>query len=829
VIAPTSAEAELRAEIAELRAQLGEAEDTLRAIRSGEVEALVVDTDHGPQVFALQGLDAESNRFRGQILAQVRDAVIAVDVGQCVTYLNAAAERQYGVVATTTLGCKLTDVYTVRWLHAEDEVEAMTALRERREWRGENIHITRADCEIFVESTVTVSCADDGNPTGMVAVIRDITSRKAEEATLVAREREFRSLADNTPDILTRLDRNLRHVFVNAAVERATGFKPEEFLGRTNRELGMPADVCDLWEAALRDVFDRRHPRSVDFVFDSPHGPRYYASHLVPEFGSDGAVESVLGVARDVTDAQAAEAAVQVSAERLARAQRAGRVGTWDWDLETGRAEWTDEAWRLFGRSAVADGPVTYELFLSCLHPDDRERAVAATTASLAAGRYQDEFRVCYRDGGEAWLESEGEVVRDATGAAIRMLGTVRDSSTRKRAEDVMRVADQRKDEFLATLAHELRNPLAPIRNGLAILLMGGTPELVESVVAMMERQLGHMVNLVDDLLDVSRVRTGKITLRAERVTLREAIDAAVEACRPIISEKSHTLEVELAAEPLAVIGDRTRLMQVVSNLLTNAAKYSPSGSRILVSARREEGEAVIRVTDTGMGIAPDLLPSLWDLFTQVRDTLDKAQGGLGIGLSLVKKLVELHGGAVAAESAGVGQGSTFTVRLPLAAPSDQPDAPSPIENGSALTAPARRRVLVVDDNVDAAASLAMLLQFSGHTTATAHTGAEALAVIPGFQPDIIFLDIGLPAGLDGYEVARRLRADPAMASTLLVALTGWGSEDDRRKSHDAGFDGHLTKPVAPDAVQALIARYTSLLAGGREQRTSADAATGSE
>ena len=667
---------------------------------------------------------------------------------------------------------------------------------------------------------VTVSAVRDpvdGQVVRLLAVSRDITDRKQHEATLVARERELQMLADNTPDILARFDRELRHVFVNAAVEPATGRNREDFLGRTHRELGLPAHLCDHWEAAIRDVFDHGQPKLIDFTLEAPEGTRYYCSRMVPEIGPDGEVEFVLGVTQDVTDAQAAEAAVRVSEERLARAQRAARVGTWDWDIVLGRASWTAEAWQLFGRSADIDGPVTQDLWRSCLHPDDRDRAAAAITAALAAGPYRDEFRIRYRDGREAWLESEGEVIRDNTGAAARMLGTVRDISDRKLALEGLRVADKRKDEFLATLAHELRNPLAPIRTGLSILQMARLPDQAEKVVGMMDRQLGHMVNLVDDLLDVSRVRTGKITLRVERVTVREVVDAAVEACRPSIDEKSHTLEVDLAAKPMWVTGDNTRLVQVVTNLLTNAAKYSEPGARIRLSAASEGGQAVIRVSDTGMGIAPELLPTLWDLFTQVRDTLDKAQGGLGIGLSLVKHLVDMHGGTVTAESAGVGHGSTFTVRLPLAAAADQSAATSSARRGPAPAPLAARRVLVVDDSVDAAELLTMLLQISGHTTATAHSGLDALETARTFTPDIVFLDIGLPDGMDGYEVARRFRADPLMAEIVLVALTGWGSEADKRMSKDAGFDCHLVKPVEADSVEAVIARLcVTPVSGGK-------------
>jgi signal transduction histidine kinase/CheY-like chemotaxis protein len=483
-------------------------------------------------------------------------------------------------------------------------------------------------------------------------------------------------------------------------------------------------------------------------------------------------------------------------------------VGTWDWDIGAGRAVWTDEAWEVFG-PATRDGPVTFDFWLACVHPDDRDRAAATTAAALTGDAYHDEFRVRRSDGSVIWVESDGAVVRDEAGRPVRLLGTVRNVTDRKRAEDALKTADRRKDEFLATLAHELRNPLAPIRNGIQVLRLAGLPAKCAKTVEMMERQLGHLVNLVDDLLDLSRVRSGKITLRSERVTVREAVEAAVEACRHGIDAKGHDLVLELPTAPLVLTADRTRVVQVVANLLTNAAKYSEPGGRIRVTAVREGGEAVVRVSDTGVGIAPELLPTLWDMFTLVRDTLDKAQGGLGIGLALVKTLVEMHGGSVSAESGGVGRGSTFVVRLPLATPATAAAAePTGRTAEAAPAASAGRRILIVDDNVDGAESLAELLRLHGHAARTAHSGPDALTAAAAHRPEIIFLDIGLP-GMDGYEVARRLRADPNTARTVLVALTGWGTEDDRRKTKAAGFDRHLTKPVEGDRVMALLDRAT--------------------
>jgi CheY-like chemotaxis protein len=301
-------------------------------------------------------------------------------------------------------------------------------------------------------------------------------------------------------------------------------------------------------------------------------------------------------------------------------------------------------------------------------------------------------------------------------------------------------------------------------------------------------------------------VRTGKITLRVERSSVREVVQLAIETCATIIEEHAQTLTVALPEEELVLVGDRTRLVQVFANLLSNAAKYSTPGGHIRVTARRDAGEILVQVSDSGVGISADLLPTVWDLFTQVRNTVDKAQGGLGIGLSLVKKLVDLHGGSVTAESAGVGQGSTFSVRLPVAPVVEDNALPVPrVEGDAAVTvSPAGRRVLVVDDNVDAADSQTILLGIAGYTTATAYSGRDAVQCARAFRPDVILLDIGLP-DVDGYEVARQLRADPLTADMVLVALTGWGSDDHKRMSKEAGFDWHLTKPVEAKALTAAL------------------------
>jgi signal transduction histidine kinase len=374
------------------------------------------------------------------------------------------------------------------------------------------------------------------------------------------------------------------------------------------------------------------------------------------------------------------------------------------------------------------------------------------------------------------------------------------------RAEQALKKADQRKDEFLATLAHELRNPLAPIRTGLYILSkMPGADEKSKHLHEIMERQMGQMVKLIDELLEVSRISTGKVVLRRERVDMRAVVSMALEGSQPLVEAGQHTLEVKLLDEPVWVVGDPSRLAQVVSNLVNNAAKYTPNGGRIAVELSRQAGDAVVSVQDNGVGIPPDMLQHVFDMFAQINRTLDRAQGGLGIGLSLVHRLMELHGGSVSAESDGPDRGSTFTIRLPVVAGVSRPKASEPGQRPGALVT-RQIRVLIVDDNIDAAETLAMLLETHGHQTRRAYDAAAGLRAAEEFLPEAVFCDIEM-TGMNGYEVASRLRRNPLHASAVLVAVTGRGTDDDRRRSLGAGFDIHLTKPVSYEAVEQALVR----------------------
>ena len=383
-----------------------------------------------------------------------------------------------------------------------------------------------------------------------------------------------------------------------------------------------------------------------------------------------------------------------------------------------------------------------------------------------------------------------------------------RESAERREAEEALRVADRRKDEFLAMLAHELRNPLAPLRNALEILKRrGASPSMAQEARQMMERQLRQMVRLVDDLLDVSRITTGKLALKTEPVELRDVIRSAVDTAKPLIDARQHALTVAMPDELVCVTADPTRLSQVFSNLLNNAANYTEPGGDIDVRATATAAEVMVSIRDNGIGIAPDMLGPVFQMFAQADESLERVHGGLGVGLTLARHLIELHGGSIEARSAGIGQGSEFIVRLPRVAV-DAKAMPLARRDGVATVAPGQRRILIADDNVDFATSLESILQALGHDVRVTHDGLAALDVAAAFAPQVAFLDIGLP-GRNGYHVARSLRASPRTATCHLVAVTGWGQDDDRRRSREAGFALHLVKPVEPQQIIDIVNEST--------------------
>jgi PAS domain S-box-containing protein len=468
---------------------------------------------------------------------------------------------------------------------------------------------------------------------------------------------------------------------------------------------------------------------------------------------------------------------------------------------------WNASAERLFGYTAAE----AIGRHITIIIPPDRQDEEKEILGRIRAGERVEHFETVRlrKDGQHIHISLTISPVFDESGKVVGASKTARDITDRKKAEEKihslvaqLQQADRRKDEFLALLAHELRGPLAPLRSTLEIIKRtGDTGNGVDETVDTMDRQLGQLVRLVDDLLDVSRITHNKLALSKERVDLARIIGHAVEASLPLAESLGHQLKVTLPSGPIYLEADPARLAQVFGNLLNNACKYTPPGGRISVTAEQAGSEVLVKVNDTGVGIPSDRLTSVFEMFTQIEQSGEGSLGGLGLGLTLVKRLVEMHDGSVSAHSEGPGRGSEFVVRLPVMS------APLPGNGVVPESVPAAkpRRILVVDDNTDAAASLAMLLKISGNEAHTANEGLEAIEVAEAFRPDVVLLDIGMP-NLDGLEVCRRIRAQPWGRDMLMIALTGWGQEEDRRKSKDVGFDHHLVKPVDFPTLVRLLA-----------------------
>jgi PAS domain S-box-containing protein len=519
--------------------------------------------------------------------------------------------------------------------------------------------------------------------------------------------------------------------------------------------------------------------------------------------GVDGSTGRLVGTMRDINAQKEAEIHLREIEERSAFVRLSSGVGFWYCDLPFDVLQWDNLVKAHF--HLPTDAVVTIQTFYERLHAEDREPTRAAIERSIAEHTpYCVDYRTVHPETGAIMhVRAVGRTFYADDGTPIRFDGVTFDVSEQKLAEASLRDADRRKDEFLATLSHELRNPLAPIRNGLEMLRLAGTVESTERVRSMMERQLSQLVRLVDDLLDISRVTSDKLELRRATVTMRSVIDTAVETSGPIIDAAGHEVIIAIPDEPILVHVDVTRMAQIVSNLLNNSARYMRRGGRIWLTVRRSEDMAVVSVADEGIGIPTDMLCRVFEMFTQVERALEKTTGGLGIGLSLVKRLVELHGGTVEARSDGDGQGSEFLVRIPVLEVHHQ--SPARLNTDQEPGALTRHRILVVDDNADAAEALRQLLEFSGQEVTTANDGARAVDMAETFAPDVILLDIGMP-NINGYDTARRILSGSSGKAPVLVALTGLGHEENRAQSKAAGFDHHLLKPVK-------IAELTKLLA----------------
>jgi len=645
-----------------------------------------------------------------------------------------------------------------------------------------------------------------GEIVGVGGVVEEVTERKLAEDAL-RRAHERLALAQRASGCgVWDWEAGQEEVYVSREYRSIYGLPPQarvwfgEWLDRVH-----PDDRGRV-RAARDFLFHQGGEWSEEFRILHPQtGERWVSSQGELIRDARGEPARFSGITVDITERKRGEARLRESEERfrwiVQRAPIPVFVHALDGEiLEMSRAVTELTGWT---REDLPDARAWYGKGRRV--PDERlDETLAEVHRRFAVNEPVQTDVVVWTKHGEQrkWLFHRSEVKRLADGRPF-LTSMAIDITEREKADQALREADRRKDEFLAMLAHELRNPLAPIRNAVELLKVPGVQLDTSGLTAILERQLVHLVRLVDDLLDVSRVTRGKIELKREATDLREVVGHAIEVVQPQVAERRQVLKVDLPPQPAMVFADPTRLIQVVLNLLGNASKFSPVGGRIVLRIERStDAQWAVVVADRGQGIAHELLPRVFDLFTQGERSLDRAEGGLGIGLSLVKALVEMHGGSVQARSAGAGEGSEFVVRMPALA---QRDAPAPASVAAPEDASVcRRRVLAVDDNRDSAESLCMLLELWGHEARCAFDGEQALHAIEDFDPEVVLLDIGLP-GMSGYDLAARMRAREATRDVTLIAVTGYGQEEDRRRVQAAGFDHHLVKPVDPATLERLM------------------------
>ena len=808
-----SPEAQRRAENADLRARLEEAEETLRAIRSGEVDSLVVETDEGPKIFSFDAAEAASNRFRGEVLAQIGDAVIAVDREDRITFFNAAAEREYGVRSDEVLGRESSEIYTRHWPRPDAEAGSWNVLREQGEWRGETVQRLHDGRELHVESSLTVLRAADGAYAGMVSAIRDITARKQLEAKLREREHFLQRLTDVTPGVLQVFDLEKQcNIFMNRTVASGLGYSAEEIAAMGDKVVPtlMHPDDLARFPAHLERGRMLRDDETADFEhrLRDRAGEWHWFHNRDAVFARDaaGAVRQLIGTANEITARKQAEVALRASEQfnrtvlesspdcvKVLNAE--GRLvfmnqnGQCLMEIDDFAALRGQPWWQLWPEAERAQVRAAVEKGLR----GEVARFVAPGLTCKGNPRCWDVIVApVVPAGGEGVVTSLISVSRDITESKAA------EESLRRAAEELARSA-RAKDDFLAALSHELRTPLTPVLMTATALEgdMALPPEVREQL-SMMRRNIELEARLIDDLLDITRISSGKLTIASVPADLHLLLDHTSEIVRSDGLGKQVRVAFMLDAARHHALADPTRLQQVFWNLLKNALKFTPAGGTITVRTRNDdEGWIAVSVEDTGIGIAANALPHIFKAFEQGDIAGQHRYGGLGLGLAISRAIVEAHGGTIQADSKGAGLGATFTVILArIDAPAEVPPATTP----PSAPAPALR-LLVVEDHEATRSVLERLLTRSGHLVTTASTVQDALGAYKAARFDAVISDLGLPDG-SGIELMvqiQRIRPVPA------IALSGYGMEDDLQRSKEAGCFAHLVKPVNFDQLRQLL------------------------
>lgn len=746
-------------------------------------------------------------------LSSIGDAVITTDTKGCVTFLNRVAQSLTGWTQEGAVGAPLETVFKIVNEETRRVVEnpASRALREGGVvgLGNHTLLIAKNGTERPIDDSAAPIRNASGEPVGVVLVFHDITERRRAEQLIQDKVDYCDCIIATLREPFIVLDHDLRIKTANRSFYAAFRMSPEETENQLiydldNRQWDIPG-LRELLEKVLKDERPV-HDFEVEHTFPAIgrkilllNASRFQSAECAPSL--------ILLAIEDITERRRAEVALEDSELRYRRLFETAQDAILILDERQGKIFDANPFIKdMLGYSQVEI--VGKELWQIGMFRDAEENKAAFRELQDKGYIRYENLPLKTKAGEQIEVEFVSNVYQVDHRKVIQC--NIRDITERSRLErqthdqaEALAELHQRKDEFLAMLSHELRNPLSAIFSALQVLrLQGNENPIQQRAMSIMERQVGQLAHLVDDLLEVSRVITGRIQLQFERLDLRAIAEHAVASVRPLIERRKHQLSVSLPAEPVWVKGDPGRLEQVIVNLLNNAVKYTDEGGHIWLTVKQEddEVEVVLRVRDTGVGIAPELLPSIFDLFTQAPRTLDRSEGGLGIGLSLVQKLVELHGGKVAAHSGGLGHGSEFVVRLPALSSAGELAAPSQPAQRSGETS----RVLVVDDNVDAADMLVMMLQMFGHDVKAAYSGQSALETALEYQPDFVLLDIGLP-DMNGYEVAQHLRQEQQIKNVRLIAMTGYGQDADRQRSIEAGIDLHLVKPVDPKKLQELL------------------------
>lgn len=751
-------------------------------------------------------------------LRSIGDAVITTDINGCVTYINGVAESLTGWSQQEARGKPLDVVF-----HIVNEVTRRPVQNPATRTLREGVVVGLANHTVLIKKNGEECPIDDsaapirneqGYVSGCVLIFRDVTAQRQverEKANQLLTARLLASIVESSNDAI--VSKSLDGIIQswNAAAERLFGFTAEQAVGQ-HISLVIPPDRIAEEDEIIAKLRAGQRIEHYETERKRSDGQRIMVSLTIsPLQDNSGNVIGVSKIVRDITERKRVERERQNFVTVVENST--DFIGMCDLD---GLPFFVNHAGlEMVGLESIEDARRTklQEFFF----PEDQEMIMNDFLSAVQKnghGEVEVRFRH-FKTGAARWMVYKVLLLTNAANEPIGYATVSQDVTDRKRLEDDLRrlaadlsETDRRKNEFLATLAHELRNPLAPMSNMLEVVKRANNDvEVVKRAHDTIERQLGQLVRLVDDLLDLNRITHDRLELRRSEVELSSVIEQAIEVARPLLDSAGQELIVDLPGEPIFLNADRARLAQVFGNLLNNSSKYTRPKGSISLSAKRDGEEVVVSVKDNGAGIPPDKLDSIFDMFMQIDGTAERSQGGLGIGLTLVKRLAEMHGGSIKAQSDGDGQGSEFIVRLPVL---NKSTVGSQARPDVTRQSPSQRRIVIVDDNRDSADSLAMLLEITGNQTFMAHDGIEAIEVIEKQRPEVVLLDIGLP-GLNGYEVCRRVREQQWGKDIVMIALTGWGQEDDRRKSEEAGFNSHLVKPVDYNKLLALLGTLTAV------------------